>query len=190
MTEIENCVSGQGGRIPLLQKLLRGAFETNKHLSVVELGTGCGIVGIALAQVLPRCSVCLTDLEEARDIVSRNVRVAQPASGATVQFEVLDWDEGPGDLIAHRQYTLIIVSDCTYNSDSMPALVRTLRSLVEFSTNAVVMVGLKRRHESEQVFFELMEDSGFQKCGDTTLGGSLFHPESIEIHCFQNCVSW
>lgn len=161
----------------------------DSHLRVMELGTGCGIVGIALAQMLPRCSVYLTDLEEARDIVSRNLSIAKPAAGSAARFEVLDWDEGPGDSACHRPYDLIVASDCTYNADSMPALVRTLQTLTEFSSKAAVVVALKRRHESEEAFFALMEDAGFERHGDTTGGRPSCQPENIEVHSFRRSLS-
>ena len=73
---------------------------------------------------------------------------------------------------------LVLVSDCTYNSDSLPNLVRTLVSLTNhkcknetqpedrFRLGGLdVLVSLKRRHESEDVFFQLMAEAGFRVSG-------------------------
>lgn len=155
---------------------------SNRILRVIELGTGCGIVGIALAQRLPRCAVVLTDLQEAQDIANRNAKLAQPALGSSIQFEVLDWDEPLPEQVRAQTYDLIIVSDCTYNADSLPTLVRTLKALTEISPEAAVLVCLKRRHESEDVFFTLMEGAGFERHRtsqpDARVAGE------IETHCF------
>ena len=137
--------------------------ESKLPLKVIELGTGCGVVGISLAQMLPSCDVLLTDLPEVEDLVSRNVALARLAQGSALNFQTLDWDDNLEEGISRSSYDVIVVSDCTYNSDSLPALVRVLEKLVSTSSpRAVVLVALKRRHESETVFFDLMEKRGFQ----------------------------
>jgi hypothetical protein len=90
------------------------------HMTVLELGTGCGIVGIALAQTIPNATVLLTDLPEAREIVQRNIDQASTASGASLRFLQLDWDVELPDQV-HKissPISLVIAADCTYNSDS------------------------------------------------------------------------
>ncbi|KAK2809162.1 hypothetical protein FQN50_003997 [Emmonsiellopsis sp. PD_5] len=162
--EIQHAYMGLPGSIPSLQRLFAESQNTGRRgLRVLELGAGCGIVGTAMAQIVPRCSVLLTDLEEVRDIISRNLTCATLADSSSARFQVLDWDdeELPEDITSHG-YDLIAVSDCTYNSDSLPALVRILGVLVEVSPTALVLVALKKRHESEEVFFELMGSAGFE----------------------------
>ncbi|KAF2710554.1 hypothetical protein K504DRAFT_481607 [Pleomassaria siparia CBS 279.74] len=139
------------------------------RLQVLELGTGCGIVGILIAQNSYNVDVVLTDLPEAQDITKRNIKAAVLANGATLQFKTLDWEEEiPKDLndwtkCQHCvQFDLIVASDCTYNPDSSPALVTTMSRLVKASPNAVIAVAMKMRHSSEEVFFSLMSDAGFK----------------------------
>ncbi|EER45149.1 conserved hypothetical protein [Histoplasma capsulatum H143] len=158
--ELQSAYMRLGGSIPTLQKLF---YERkNTPLRVIELGAGCGIVGLAIAQIVPQCSVLLTDLEEVRDIISRNLKYATFARFSTAQFHVLDWDESMPDEIAEHGYDLIVVSDCTYNADSLPALVQMLTALVQISPGAIVLVALKKRHDSEEVFFDLMKNTGFE----------------------------
>ncbi|KAL1965926.1 hypothetical protein VTN77DRAFT_5059 [Rasamsonia byssochlamydoides] len=176
--------------MPHLQERLRG--RGHRMLRVVELGSGCGIVGIALAEMMPRCSVTLTDLPEVHDIVTRNIKVAHPAPGSTIDFRVLDWDQQPGEDVYSQPIDLILVSDCTYNADSLPSLVRMIDTLVRPSSNALVLVALKRRHDSEAVFFDLMQDAAFSSLERDTI--SLPCPyaeeeedlqgETIEIYIF------
>lgn len=144
--------------MPSLQQRLRNRDNT---LQVVELGSGCGIVGIALAELLPRCSILLTDLSEVNDIVTRNMAVARPAPRSALDFRTLDWDEQPPDELRTAGIDLILVSDCTYNADSLPSLIHVLDSLVQTSPTALVLVALKRRHDSEAIFFDLMQDARF-----------------------------
>lgn len=42
-----------------------------------------------------------------------------------------------------------------------PAFVQTISRLTKTSPNAVVVVAMKMRHSSEEVFFELMSEAGF-----------------------------
>lgn len=173
----------------LAQALLPAASKP--RLSVLELGTGCGMVGITIAQTISNSKVLLTDLEEAREIVERNMHYAIEAPGASLDFVELDWDADlPRDLQSTLdQLDLVVAADCTYNPDSRygfllhspisrmifmekkmnltftcsPALVNTLTRLVKVNPEVVIAIAMKMRHSSEEVFFELMKDAGFMK---------------------------
>ena len=199
-------------------------------MRILELGSGCGIVGLALSSLLQRpAHVLLTDLPEAMDILRRNITENEPnfRGKGNVEAKVLNWDwdlDGIGEARVGAEHAgenpfantlkanetengsaegnvrnttpqnkavdpatlntsdlrpdLVLVSDCTYNADSLPALVRTLVSLTkhkckneaqlgtEFSVGGVdVLVSLKRRHGSEDVFFRLMDKVGFKVLG-------------------------
>jgi hypothetical protein len=90
------------------------------RLRILELGTGCGMVGITIAQLLTRAEVLLTDLQEAQEIVERNIDLAHPAKGSSLKFQKLDWNaELPPNLqLPSSPLDLVIAADCTYNSDS------------------------------------------------------------------------
>lgn len=159
----ERALEGHAESMVALREAFRRTTTENQSLNVIELGTGCGVVGISLAQMLPNCKALLTDLPAAEELVSRNMSISRRAEGSSIDFRELDWDDDDtGNDIYASEYDMIVVSDCTYNSDSLPALVRVLRGLVSTSSpEAMVLVALKRRHESEKVFFELMEEAGF-----------------------------
>ncbi|EZF30522.1 family protein [Trichophyton mentagrophytes] len=183
---------GQATSPSLMFKDLIRQNDDKSHFNVIELGAGCGIVGIALAQSLTDCSVLLTDLEEVRDIVSRNINMSNPAAGSKIDFQVLDWETSIPSRISEQQYDLIVVSDCTYNSDSLPALVDTMAALVDRSPQAVIIVALKRRHESETVFFEFMHRARLDVCSQTRIQlPSVCSDEEvdIEIYCFRSSPS-
>jgi predicted nicotinamide N-methyase len=100
---------------PLTKALL--PVHRAARLLVLELGTGCGMVGITIASIVEGAQVLLTDLSEAQEIVERNILRAHAAKGSTLAFQELDWDaELPSDLSSHLD--LVIAADCTYNSDS------------------------------------------------------------------------
>ncbi|EEH18038.1 hypothetical protein PABG_00601 [Paracoccidioides brasiliensis Pb03] len=184
--EIQNAYMRLVGSIPQLQKLF---YERkNRELRVIELGTGCGIVGISIAQIVPHSFVLLTDLEEVQGIVGRNLECATFASFSAARFQVLDWDQRVPDDIAKHTYDLILVSDCTYNADSLPALVRMLTTLVQISRTAIVLVSMKKRHDSEDLFFDLMKTAGFEINNRTVIPlpslGSENESVDIELYAF------
>ena len=138
--------------------------KTNSHRpSVLELGSGCGIVGLEVAQICSQCEVKLTDLPDTMDILSYNVSKvmgSNPAVGNVITG-VLDWDDANPKIVQGHRYDLVIVSDCTYNADSIPALVRTLAAVIDQWPAALILVSMKVRHDSEAVFFDLMAAAGF-----------------------------
>ncbi|KAJ5108981.1 hypothetical protein N7456_005656 [Penicillium angulare] len=170
--------------IPILSQLLK-PLSRSKPLQVVELGAGCGIVGIGLATMLDGCKVLLTDLPEVEEIVMRNLDEAHLKPSSTVDFQTLDWDAPPSNLCS-QPIDLILVSDCTYNADSLPSLVSVLGRLVRTSPEALVLVALKRRHESEGVFFDLMRSAGF-KAQHTSIELPTQHEQrdEIEFYCYR-----
>ncbi|KAJ5503303.1 hypothetical protein N7463_006177 [Penicillium fimorum] len=169
-------------KISALKRLL--STNRNQRLQVVELGAGCGIVGIALATMLPNCSVTLTDLPEVEDIVTRNINAAQLATMSSLHYQNLDWDDPPDELCP-QPIELILVSDCTYNADSLPALVSTLDRLVRTSPEAIILVALKRRHDSETVFFDLMTSAGFTAVQDSVeIPSQHDEVDEIEFYCY------
>ncbi|KAI0836055.1 putative methyltransferase-domain-containing protein [Hypoxylon sp. FL0890] len=157
--------------------------------SVLELGSGVGILGITLARIVERAAavqgrtlseatVLLTDLPEAEERAMSNMSIAETAlscmhtsaSAVTLLYEDLDWDEGKhgrfGPLASVRPWDLIVLSDCTYNVDSLPALVGTLSAVhaanlkhpdVKDDAKTSVILATKPRHSSEQALFELLK---------------------------------
>lgn len=167
-----------------LQKLVHDRHNTPLH--AIELGSGCGIVGIALAEMVSQCFVLLTDLPEAEDIVMRNIAAARVAPNSRVEYRNLDWDEGLPEDLSSSGNDLILVSDCTYNADSSPALVSILDQLVKRSPNAIILTALKRRHDSETVFFDLMHSTAFNTLHQDVvqLPSQNGEIDQIELYCY------
>jgi predicted nicotinamide N-methyase len=159
---------------------------------VLELGSGCGIIGKALASIRPNCHVILSDLPDAMDLMEHNITDSHLALGSQLSSLVLDWDRDlPGSITA-EQFDLVLVCDCTYNTDSIPALVKTLSALVAQSPAVMIVVANKIRHESELSFFDQMADVGLVEDEQLTIPvdhGSLVTdsaPQNIDIHVYVN----
>lgn len=167
---LATCLShtvSQPQSMPSLAKVLKHNTHSPR---VIELGSGCGIVGLEIAHLCPASDVYLTDLPEAMDILHHNINEAKfTSTRGRVAAAILEWDKPLPDDIAKNQYDLLIVSDCTYNSDSIPALVRTLAALIAKSPGALIVISMKVRHDSEAIFFDLMAEARLTKTDLTTI---------------------
>jgi predicted nicotinamide N-methyase len=133
-------------------------FEKNAHELVVgkrclELGSGCGLVGIGLA-VLGAASVLLTDRPEMIPILSGHVarnKTAFPA--CSVSCETLVWgDEGE----PRTPFEVIIAADTIYDIDLVAPFLAALEALSDLNTQ--VFIGFDTsigRHQAYSLFREL-----------------------------------
>ncbi|KAI5308476.1 hypothetical protein KEM55_005597, partial [Ascosphaera atra] len=146
---------------PIFGQQWNGRNSIGKKRQIIELGTGCGMVGLYIAQACPSTSVLLTDLEEVRDVLELNLKQAKTAPQSSASFQVLDWEEELPANIQTLTPDAIIVSDCTYNEASFVPLAQTLSRLVAQSPQTIVLVAYKKRHQSEKAFFQCMKDHRF-----------------------------
>ncbi|KAB8336766.1 hypothetical protein FH972_021075 [Carpinus fangiana] len=183
--------------LPSLATIIR----KRSTLRAIELGTGVGLVGIALAHLRYAHStgatkMLLTDVESARPLAERNVaelvRIGAMKDLAQVacSFLALDWEAALPVAVAEQAFDVVLVSDCTYNPDSGLALVRTLTALAQRSEGLLVMVASKQRHESEAVFWERMKDARFIVVDRLTIKAPMGlneedEPEMIAVHLFK-----
>lgn len=171
------------------------------------------------------CSVLMTDLPDAQELTENNIarfhRVRRlqmgfddnskgndgeiggtsnsSATWPDVRFEALDWEDGArgdfGPLVRSKTWDLVVVSDCTYNIDTLPALVGTLSALHVLKrtssgaskANAAsrVFLSTKPRHDSEAEFPAMMAQDGWtlrQKQGSPANGQGDERP--VEFYLF------
>ncbi|GAO14176.1 hypothetical protein UVI_02001890 [Ustilaginoidea virens] len=191
---------------------LLGILNKQDGVNVLELGCGVGILGIGLSAVYPRgvreCTILMTDLGEAEARARSNVgllrqqRFGSDRGYAQVLYENLDWESGQqgrfGSRVQDRRWDLIMLSDCTYNADSIPALVGTLSALhrlnLEFPAaeseepfSTKVFVATKPRHDDELVLFGMMADERWTMLDKLTLPLPVLdtEPERVEMYLFE-----
>lgn len=131
--------------------------------SVLELGSGVGIVGLALAATTvnnnnkKKKEVVLSDVASAMPLLEYNVKRNQhliPTS-VTVQTQVLQWEleSSVGD--HHKKYDLIVGSDLLYNAAMIAPLVSTLKR----HANKHILLAVRWRKPSlERKFFQDTSD--------------------------------
>ncbi|EPS43109.1 hypothetical protein H072_2947 [Dactylellina haptotyla CBS 200.50] len=150
---------------------------SKSQIQVLELGAGCGLAGLALHAVMPKATVTVTDLPITAEITSRNIELFTQAAQGPIQirYEPLDWDESLPSWCSSTTYDLILVADCTYNTESIPYLVKVLDELCTISPDVTIFLAHKVRHDSEEMFFEMAKERGlvkteqlvFEMAGDT-----------------------
>ncbi|KAI9151589.1 UPF0665 family protein [Paramyrothecium foliicola] len=172
-----------------LMRAMDEALDSKKSLNVLELGCGVGFLGIGLGALFPlgsrhgsgNSTILLTDLEDAenraRSNISRLERTRKKFSGkpSEVLYENLDWmdamDGKFGPLVQSRPWDLIVISECTYNADTLSALVGTLSALHKLnvahasgkqSIPTKAFMATKPRHSSERVVFDMLSKEGWK----------------------------
>lgn len=113
-------------------------------LRILELGCGTGVVGLACA--LRGASVTMTDLPENLDLARANAEANKVSSGVVVQ--ALSWGSP-----TTSTFDVVIGSDCLYDADVLPALLKTLIAVTH--SKSVVYLAYKRRiDDRERPFFD------------------------------------
>jgi hypothetical protein len=192
---------------------LREILSYDRPINILELGCGVGILGLGLGAILSSrrdfstyrgVALLMTDLEEAENRARCNIQRlenlrAPSANPVKVLYENLDWDLGRegkfGSEVLSRSWDLIVLSDCTYNIDMLPALVETLSQIHTLSKarykpgdlhTTSVFLATKRRHSSEDALFGLMSGHGWSiRCHNVMPMPVLYEDsEAVDLYIF------
>lgn len=205
---IDTAPENESSKHPCM-RALGGLFGSRKEINVLELGCGVGILGVGLGAVYPKlsqgqCTILLTDLQEAEARARSNIARLSPQASESEEpqvrmlYENLDWEDGRqgqfGREAGSRAWDLVMLSDCTYNVDMLPALVETLSAIHSSNLKQVpgepfttkVFLATKPRHASERELFELMEKEGWETLHKQVLQLPVLgaEPESVELYLF------
>uniref|UniRef100_A0A1D2AE27 Protein N-lysine methyltransferase METTL21A n=1 Tax=Auxenochlorella protothecoides TaxID=3075 RepID=A0A1D2AE27_AUXPR len=108
----------------------RNAANLLQHVTLLELGSGTGVVGLSAACLGAR--VTLTDLPEAAAALRANAaanRALVERGGGSVAVRPLAWQEAEGSAVAAEGYDLVLGADLVYNDAGLGALEAALRAL-------------------------------------------------------------
>lgn len=161
------------------------------------------MVGLVLALLGSRshdCRLILTDLDEdSLRLARHNAQKSRQVFNSVCECRTLDWKE-PHNFTIDEDLGLIVASECIYNADSIPDLVTTMSDLVrrcrrdssKGSPGPRVLISTKRRHSSEEMFFDLMSNAGFKQLEHTAIPmcdgyreSTGQDPETVDIHMFE-----
>jgi len=120
----------------VLSKYLEKNFQEGyfKNKRVIEIGSGCGLVGISAA--LLGANVVLTDMASVLEILQENVNINLPNPKGNVAVKELLW----GEDVAHVQppFDMILGADIIYQYMDPDTLIETLSALSDSNTTILL----------------------------------------------------
>lgn len=199
------------GSVLLAEYLKKYPVETVKRRNVLELGSGCGLVGLTAA-VLGAKYVYLSDLPEAIPLLEENIQVNQrlmwDAAGGAQQGVVtcgeLDWfhphplptppaEAGDNKEEESGDWDVILIADCVWTLDLVAPLIGTLQALVRLaeqtrrgkSSPPDLLISYQRRgHHAHKAFWEGISNYFIiQDLNASQLGITLPNPELTLSRC-------
>lgn len=147
--------------IYLTSQVSEESESSPKGKSVLELGSGLGIGGLAAA-IGGAKKVTFTDIPSALPALKFNVLESKIQKevfetifpGAVPEFDVSPLRWGEDAEIEAKNYDLVIGSDLLYNADMIPVLTETMKG-----AKRILMAVRWRKPELERNFFKIMEES-------------------------------
>ena len=140
-----------------------GGKVFTRETSVLELGSGTGLGGIAVAKLYSPTRIVISDLQQYEELINHNIDLNGVSSQCTAQ--VLDWcDLAPYHASAaatygKSQFDIILALECVYREDLYDALLQTLLECSHEKT--VIFLGLTRLF-AKSVFFSFLSQKGFE----------------------------
>eukprot|EP00897_Mesotaenium_endlicherianum_P005020 jgi/Mesen1/4546/ME000232S03809 len=126
-------------------------FERWPHLvqgkRCIELGAGCGLVGIVCGCLGAR-DVLLTDMPENLSLLQQNI--VQNSQEEVSSVKTLMWGANVDDL--HPPFDIVLATDVLYDHASITPLVNTLCALSDSSS--VIYIAYGRNRWAESSFIE------------------------------------
>ncbi|KAE8348089.1 putative methyltransferase-domain-containing protein [Aspergillus coremiiformis] len=153
----EDLKEGCGGQVwpagmVLARYLLRQHRFNFNNKTIVELGAGGGLVGLAVARGcdLSSSSIYVTDQAPMLPLMETNIKLNDLST--LVAATVLNWGERLPDCIpAHP--AVILAADCVYFEPAFPLLVSTLKDLL--GPESICYFCFKRRRRADLRFMKL-----------------------------------
>lgn len=146
--------------LPLLRHLSQQQEAEGKPLVVIELGSGCGVLGMGLAASSTIKHVLLTDHDS--DWLQKNMDLNRPTISCPMEVARLDWrsqgdiaavQDRTQDLLAYYSAELwIVASDVVYNHETHQVLAESLQALCT-QHGARITIGFPDRDNDDEEHF-------------------------------------
>eukprot|EP00536_Pseudo-nitzschia_multiseries_P015663 jgi/Psemu1/327990/estExt_fgenesh1_pg.C_9270005 len=143
----------------------RNEFQSAKINSVMELGAGHGLFGLAFTDMIASFNktvggvqLLLTDVEEALPQLEANIEMNREIfrERAEIKTLPLKWHSHSMPR-TNTRIDFILGSDLLYNCSVIPSLVATIRRLLSKSTKVLISVRWRKPSE-ERSFFTMLSD--------------------------------
>ncbi|KAK8955225.1 hypothetical protein KSP40_PGU016378 [Platanthera guangdongensis] len=128
---------------------------------VLELGSGYGLAGLAIAANTDAFEVVISDGNpQVIDYVQRNIDInASTFKDSKVKSMILHWSQEHSSEMLNR-FDFIIASDCTFFKEFHKSLAQTVKSLLKNSEASEAIFLSPRRGDSLTKFLVKINDSG------------------------------
>ncbi|OLP92500.1 Protein N-lysine methyltransferase METTL21A [Symbiodinium microadriaticum] len=176
----------------LQQAIIPGLRRSEgRPLRVVELGAGCGLLGLGLSRL--GCEVVLTEQHVAMENLVRNVEAANKSLQGEdfVPAEALELDWGSeANMTAVRSkgsFDLVVGSDIVFASRLVQPLILTIRTLLKGSSSATCWLCLQRRDPDAHALL-LVEAGKHFKVQEHSFAGCDGLEAACELECILLCL--
>ncbi|CEP19243.1 hypothetical protein [Parasitella parasitica] len=123
-----------------------------KNQKVVELGSGTGLVGLAVAKICPEIKqMVITDQLPMMSLMQENIRLNHLNKSVTAV--VLNWGEAIPHLSEALDADVILASDCIYLEVAFMPLLETFFALTN-KPSSVIYLAYKKRRNADKLFFQ------------------------------------
>ncbi|KAL3766545.1 hypothetical protein ACHAW5_000780 [Stephanodiscus triporus] len=145
----------------LLARYLERRPELVRNKSVLELGSGCGLVGLS-SGIIGAYKVVMTDLKYALPLMLENVKRNESSwrgidkGSKTIECKECDWFRPPpiSELFSNNNGPdVILVADCVWLAPLIAPLLRTLETYTDDSTT-VIITYQQRGKDAHEEFWE------------------------------------
>lgn len=128
---------------------------------VLELGSGYGLAGLAIAASSEACEVVISDGNpQVVGYIQRSIHVNADVFGSTkVSSMTLHWNQDQF-MDALNSFDVIVASDCTFFKEFHESLARTIKSLLKNSETSEAIFLSPKRGNSLDKFLKTIEDFG------------------------------
>jgi predicted nicotinamide N-methyase len=173
----------------LLARFIEKVPNIIKNKRVIELGSGCGVVGIAAA--ISGCKeVVMTDLSYALPLMRKNVERNEAAwkdKEVVVSCKECDWFQPPAvdELLGedNNKADVLLVADCVWLPSLIAPLLQTLKLYTNDSTE-VFITYQQRGKEAHDLFLEGIHELFDVVDVDTLKAADLVKPDVFHLfHC-------
>lgn len=154
----EDLKGGCGGQLwpagmALSKYMLREHGNDLQNATILELGAGGGLVGLAVALGCEvKAPLYITDQVNMLSLMEQNVKLNDLESRVTPL--VLNWGEPLPDILSSQPATHILAADCVYFEPAFPLLIQTLTELLTACPEAVVYFCFKKRRRADLQFMK------------------------------------
>ena len=162
---------------------LEAHSDSVKGLSVLELGAGVGLAGVAAAERFGAQFVTLTDASP-RALENLHVIAQKSPRHDVIKVECLQWFDSE-QVSAMRPHDFIIAADCVYDPKDIPALTNTLEAFFEKNSKTTCLFACSiRNRETFKLLLEKLTASTRVSFAETSIPECNYRYSTNATHVF------